>query len=275
MLPLLLILVVMGLSLGFIFGYPQWVQWKRERLLTHPFPEQWLATVQQSLPMYDALTVEQQKNLRNCVQILIAEKQFIGCQGVTVTMEMKVVISAIASLLLCHREHQFFPKLKTILVYPHPYRVQKQVHVGGGVTTVQEESRLGESWSRDQLVLAWDQIERDLRQWNDGRNLILHEFSHQLDQADGVAEGVPLLATKELYQQWSSVMSKEFNLLCKWVNQGRKTALDPYGTLNPAEFFAVATESFFEKPRQVSQKHPALYELLRQYYGVDPLADWL
>ena len=123
--------------------------------------------------------------------------------------------------------------------------------------------------------MAWDQIERDLRQWNDGRNLILHEFSHQLDQADGVAEGVPLLATKDLYQQWSSVMSKEFNLLCKWVNQGKKTALDPYGTLNPAEFFAVATESFFEKPRQVSQKHPALYKLLRQYYGVDPLADWL
>jgi Mlc titration factor MtfA (ptsG expression regulator) len=131
-------------------------------------------------------------------------------------------------------------------------------------------ARLGESWSQDQLILSWEQVRQDLLNWQDGHNVVLHEFAHQLDQEDGRAEGVPILRRALDYQLWSEIMTAEYLQLGDRVGKGKKTVMDSYGATNPAEFFAVATETFFEKPNQLHQKHQALYELLQRYYRLDP-----
>ena len=268
MVGFLIVFGLMAVSLGFILGYPYWLGWKRNRIRSKPFPERWLATVQSILPMYEKLTVEQQQHLRGSMQVLLAEKQFIGCNGLTVTEEMKVVIVAIASLLLFRDHQNYFPKLRSILIYPTAFRVKQVVDVGGGVIQERQEVRLGESWARDQLVLSWQQVQYDSQHWADGHNVVLHEFAHQLDQADGKAEGLPILRKQEDYVTWAQVMTREYQQLCQDAKRGQKTVLNTYGALNPAEFFAVATETFFEKPHQMLKKHPQLYQQLATYYNL-------
>ncbi|MCM1981862.1 M90 family metallopeptidase [Lyngbya confervoides] len=272
MTALLVVLTVMGVSLGVIFGYPVWKNWRRRRLRASPFPAQWLATVRATIPFYDQIPADLQGQIQESIQVLLAEKQFIGCNGLVVTLEMKIQILAIAALLLFSQNHRYFPQLKTILLYPTAYRVRHRLPVGGGMVEERQEVRLGESWSRDQLVLAWDQVQRDLGQWQDGRNVVLHEFAHQLDQAEGPTEGVPRLAQSEAYSAWATVMTRAYRQLCADVQRGRPTVLDPYGASSPAEFFAVATEAFFEKPQQLFRQQRDLYHLLRTYYGLDRLA---
>ncbi|MEW6499597.1 MAG: M90 family metallopeptidase, partial [Cyanobacteriota bacterium] len=132
-------------------------------------------------------------------------------------------------------------------------------------------ARLGESWTNDQLVLSWEQVKQDTYNWRDGHNVVLHEFAHQLDQEDGKAEGVPILQRDSDYDLWAKVMTEEYQQLCNDIQRGVKTVMNSYGATNPAEFFAVATETFFEKPRQLLKQHPALYEQLQRYYQLDPV----
>ena len=136
------------------------------------------------------------------------------------------------------------------------------------------EARLGESWIRDQVVLSWEQIKQDTSHWNDGHNVVLHEFAHQLDSEDGKTNGVPILPKNSDYLLWAKVMTKEYQQLCRETQQGVKTVIDAYGATNPAEFFAVVTETFFEKPHQLLDKHPELYRLLQSYYQLNPV-EWI
>jgi hypothetical protein len=182
---------------------------------------------------------------------------------------MKVIIAAIACLLLLNDQGNYFPKLRSILVYPDTYWVNETVTVGFGIVENRKVARLGESWSTDQVVLSWAQVEYDLHHWCDGQNIVLHEFAHQLDQADGRADGVPILMSAATYESWAQIMAAAYQQLCADASTGQQTVMNHYGTLNPAEFFAVATETFFEKPRLLQQHHPALYNLLRSYYQLD------
>jgi Mlc titration factor MtfA (ptsG expression regulator) len=156
-------------------------------------------------------------------------------------------------------------------VYPNAYFVQETTAIGKYVVEERRVARLGESWANDQLVLSWEQVKQDINNWKDGRNVVLHEFAHQLDQEDGKAEGVPILQHNSDYAIWAKVMTEAYQQLCNDVLQGVKTVMDSYGATNPAEFFAVATETFFEKPHQLLSKHPALYEQLQRYYQLDPV----
>lgn len=277
MVALLVVVSIMAIALGLIFGYPRFRQWQRQQLIRRPFPERWLSTLAQ-IPPYQKLSPSQQACLRHQMQVFLHEKQFIGCQGVQVTEEMKVIIAAIACLLILPNRGTPFPVLRSILVYPTAYRVKQSIVNEIGLVEERREVRLGESWSRDQVILAWSVIEQDLRQWDDGHNVILHEFAHQLDQADGQAEGVPILGDgfrptlghRADYREWARVMGAAYQQLRTAVQQHQATVLDAYGTLNPAEFFAVATETFFERPHPLQQEYPALYEQLQQYYQLDP-----
>jgi MtfA peptidase len=273
MVALVVVVSIMAIALSLILGYPLFRQWQRQHLRRRPFPELWLATLARISP-YPKLSSAQQESLRDQMQVFLHEKQFIGCQGVQVTEEMKVIIAAIACLLILSNRGTPFPVLRSILVYPDAYRVKNSVVNEIGLVEEQQEVRLGESWSRDQVVLAWSVIQRDLNSWNDGHNLILHEFAHQLDQADGQAEGVPILSDRAHYREWTRVMGATYQQLCTAVQQKQSTVLDAYGTLNPAEFFAVATETFFECPQSLQQEYPALYEQLQRYYELDP-ASWV
>lgn len=260
--------VVSVIAIG-ILCYPLFVKWQRDRLIAKQFPKSWLSIIESNLSIYKSLTSEQQKELLGYIQVFLKEKQFIGCLGLQITEEIKVTIAAIACLLLFGDRKTYFPNLRSVLVYPHAYIVNELI-MNSYVLEERRVARLGESWTRDQLVLSWEQIQQDVLNWKDGHNVILHEFAHQLDQEDGQAEGVPILPRVLDYEVWKQVMSAEYLQLCDRVENGQKTVLDNYGATSPAEFFAVATETFFEKPKQLNQKHEVLYELLQRYYRLDP-----
>jgi Mlc titration factor MtfA (ptsG expression regulator) len=260
--------VISTIAIG-ILCYPLFVKWQRDRLIAKQFPKSWLSIIESNLSIYKSLTSEHQKELLGYIQVFLKEKQFIGCLGLQITEEIKVTIAAIACLLLFGDRKTYFPNLRSVLVYPHAYIVNELI-MNSYVLEERRVARLGESWTRDQLVLSWEQIQQDVLNWKDGHNVILHEFAHQLDQEDGQAEGVPILPRVLDYEVWKQVMSAEYLQLCDRVENGQKTVLDTYGATSPAEFFAVATETFFEKPKQLNQKHEVLYEILQRYYRLDP-----
>ncbi len=199
------------------------------------------------------------------VQVLIAEKNFEGCGDLEeVTREMKVVIMAQAALLLVGRDHRLFAKLRTILLYPAAF--------SGGRDEHDETVRLGESWESGSVILSWRSVQRGGEDERDGRNVVIHEFAHQLDQENRHADGLPELKDRSAIGNWAHTFSTAYEHFCKDLDAGRKTVMDPYGATNPAEFFAVGTETFFEKAKQLHRDYPELYEQLKGYYGLDPLA---
>lgn len=274
MLETALVLLLIGVMIAVILFNPLLVRQRRNRVMQRAFPPLWHALVKKTLPMYARLSPAQCRQLQGYIQVFLAEKQFIGCAGLQVTEEMRVTIAAIACLLLLHKRGHYFPNLRSILLYPGAYWATETTSSDGYIVEEQRVARLGESWLRDQVVLSWEQVQYDLKHWQDGQNVILHEFAHQLDQEDGKGEGVPILEQRSDYEHWAKVMTQEYQRLCQEVQRGLKTVMDQYGTTNPAEFFAVATETFFEKPSALRQRSPALYELLQHYYQLDP-AQWL
>jgi hypothetical protein len=246
---------------------------KRKRLFAKPFPEEFKQIVRSNVPLYSRLPDSLKEQLHGLINVFIAEKNFEGCGGLELTNEMKVTIAAQACILLLNRRTKYFPKLRTILVYPHTY-VARTVSSNGIITSNGQSVRLGESWQSGPVVLAWDSVKGGTLNITDARNVVLHEFAHQLDQEDGAADGAPILERRSRYITWARVLSKEYEVLRKKMRKHRRSVLDKYGATNPAEFFAVATETFFEKPRQMEKEHPELYDELKNYYKVDPAA-WL
>jgi MtfA peptidase len=271
MLQTALVLVAVGLIIFTIFAYPLWVRIRQNRLKRRPLNPQQQAILEHSLPMYESLSVDERRRLQGHVLVFLSQKQFIGCRGLQVTEQMKVTVAAIAALLLLNERGKYFPRLRSILMYPDAYIAHERVAMAGGVVEERQVARLGESWTTDQVVLSWQQIQYDLIHWQDGQNVILHEFAHQLDQEDGKAEGVPVLQRDADYKTWAEIMTVEYQQLCDRTTKGQKTVLNPYGATNPAEFFAVATETFFEKPQQLMTHHGALYDQLQRYYQLNPL----
>lgn len=265
----ILILLILGILLT-----PFFTQHRRKKIQNRPFPPLWTAIIDNHLPIYPHLLPDERRQLQGKIKVFLAEKQFIGCGGLKVTEEMKITIAAVACLLIVNQPNQYFPKLRSILVYPSSYLVNQTRPMGNYIVEEKRVARLGESWTKDQLVLSWEQVKQDTQNWHDGHNVILHEFAHQLDQEDGQAEGVPILATQSDYQKWAKIMSHEYKQLCENVQQGKKIVMSAYGATNPAEFFAVATETFFEKPQQLFRKHPQLYQQLQDYYHLNPL-QWI
>jgi Mlc titration factor MtfA (ptsG expression regulator) len=251
---------------------------KRARLKATPFPAQWNRILVDGFPLYARLPEEDRNELQAHIQVFLAEKRFEGCGGLEITEEMKVCITAQACLLLLHRETDYYPGLRSILVYPSTYFVKTTRHVGAGVMEERHDSRLGEAWDSGAIVLAWDAVRAGAADPGDGHNVVFHEFAHQLDFEDGRTDGAPLLATedpwyrrKDRYKAWKRVLGSEYEKLRANVEAGEQSAIDEYGATNPAEFFAVATESFFERPLEMQRRHPELYEELKRFYRQDPV----
>jgi len=246
-----------------------WRRRRRAQLRAQPFPAAWLEVLE-TLPLYRRLDEADQAELRGHLQVFLAEKTFEGCGGQAIDDRVRVTIGAQACLLLLHRETDYFPDLGSILVYPSGYQAAHEEVGPGGVVTEGTSHRLGESWTRGAVVLAWDSVLGGAARLNDGENVTLHEFAHQLDQEDGEADGAPILATRSAYGPWAEVLGHDYEQLQAAVQRGRRSLIDAYGATNPAEFFAVATEVFFERPRRLKRKHPELYEQLRDFYRQDP-----
>ena len=253
-----------------IFGFLK--RRRRQRLRAQPFPRAWRLIVTRNLPIFRRLPPEDQTELLGHVQVFLAEKHFEGCDELELTDEIRVTIAAEACLLLLHRETDYYPHLITILVYPSGYTAHEVRHLGGNIWEEGAQDRLGHTARRlGVMVLAWDSAKRGVADPSDGRNLVLHEFAHQLDFEDFQTDGAPALATRAEYLAWARVMSKEFEALRAADEAGTPTVLDTYGAKAPAEFFAVVTEAFFERPRALRAKHPELYAELARFFCQDPV----
>ena len=189
------------------------------------------------------------------------------------TDEIRVTIAGEACLLLLNRSTNAYFQLYHILVYPSSFVAAREERNEAGVVSQKETGLLGESWSQGKVILSWDDVIKGARNFNDGHNVVLHEFAHQLDQESGSANGAPLLGSQSCYQRWSSVLSEEFENLQHQTHHGFKSVIDEYGATNPAEFFAVVTETFFERPNELKKKHPDLFDEMKTFYAVDP-CEW-
>jgi hypothetical protein len=269
---LLLVLAVGGLILLWLCGEPLVRAHWRRHLRSRPLRESW-RTLLRRQPLYRRLPPRLQAELRGHLQVFLAEKRFVGCAGLEVTDLMRVTIASQACLLLLGRAGEGFADLREVLVYPEAFVVDRLQIDPLGLHTDLSRVLMGESSSRGQVVLSWDDARIGAADADDGRNVVIHEFAHQLDQEFGHANGAPLLAHREAYARWSQVLAEAFARLRSQLAQGLPTVLDPYAGTDPAEFFAVACEVFFEQPARLKRQEPALYAQLQAYFTVDP-ASW-
>jgi Mlc titration factor MtfA (ptsG expression regulator) len=245
---------------------------RRSKLLAEPFPAAWRDILHRNVVHYRYLTAREQARLREDVRIFVAEKYWEGCGGLVLNDEIKVTIAGQACLLVLGMEHNYFDRVQSILVYPAGYVYPGKDDGLGGPVQPEGEARLGEAWYRGPVILSWADVQKDGREPQAGHNLVVHEFAHQLDMLDGVINGTPPLGSAAERARWKEVMTAEYRRLVEECGRGRATLLDQYGATDEAEFFAVATECFFDRPAPMRQRHPQLYDLLRDYYYQDPAA---
>jgi len=254
-----------------IWGKPYAAARRRSKQQAVPLTFRQRRLLKRAMPLYRRLPAPLRQQLNGHIQVFLIEKKVVGADGFKVNDDMRLLIAANACLLLLNRHSDYFTNVKTVVLYPSAYRAsqQKQQH---GVVSNTQQTRLGESWPWGTIVLSWSDSLAGSVNEQDGHNVILHEFAHQLDQQNGGATGTPKLSDTTKYNQWARIFSKEYRQLKSQLWQHKDGVIDRYGATNEAEFFAVVTESFFEQPIQLRQKHAALYELLYGYYQVDPVS---
>jgi len=246
-------------------------QQRRKRLRAQPFAEDAMIVIRQRVRFFERLPAADQQELLGHVQVFLAEKRFEGCGGLELTDDICLTISAQACLLLLHRRTDYFPRLLTILVYPSTYLAKENHPIDENIWHEGTASRLGETGRQlGSMVLAWDAAKSGAADPADGRNVVFHEFAHQLDYENYAADGVPVLTTRDQHAAWGAVMRVEFASLRAADETGIPTLLDNYGATSPAEFFAVATEAFFERPCALRMRHPRLYAEFVRYFHQDP-----
>jgi len=242
------------------FGHRQ-----RERLRGEPFPAAWLTILERNVPLYLELSPAQQQRVREDIQVLLAEKHFEGCEGLRLDDEIRVTIAAHGALLMLGGEPHYFPDVTAILVYPSVRVIPQKLREG--VFETEGKIPVMGLAAQDVVIVAWDQALAGARHLQGGMNVILHEFAHQLDFEDGKADGVPYLQGRGQYAAWARAMKPVY----EWLRAHPDgDVIRAYGARNPAEFFAVTTETFFERPVELRESHPDVYAVLSRYYGLDP-----
>lgn len=254
----------------------QWLREKRRRRwLEEPFPPEWERIIETNVAHDADLDADERARLRAFIQIFVGEKRFEGCGGLEMTDEIRVTIAAQAGLLVLGIPHEYYSNVQSVLVYPTTVVTPKRAPgvfelptgpVASGVPI------LGEAKLRGPVILVWDAVRRNARHPEQGHDVVYHEFAHKLDMLDGAVDGTPPLGNREEVRHWAEVCEREFNDLRARVARGKQTFLDQYGATNEAEFFAVATEFFFDKPTAMERHEPELYALLRSFYGQDTAA---
>jgi len=244
---------------------------RRNNLFLKPLPTDWIQILENNVSIYSLLPQNLREELYGRINIFLDEKEFIGCAGLQISNEIRITIAGNACILQLKRDKRCFPRFTTILIYPDTY-VSKEVKSDGLIVVHEESVRAGESWYRGPVVLSWADVMRGSLNNSDGHNVVLHEFAHKLDEENEIMNGLPVLRDSSHYAEWAEVLSKEFDSLLIRADRGTNSVIDAYGAVSPSEFFAVATESFFEKPLQMKNKLPDLYQQFRRFYNLDPAA---
>ena len=270
--PLLIFILLTLVPALWLLAAPLRIESRRRWLRSQPFPSAWRATLRERVPQVRHLPADLQLQLKKHIQVFVAEKTFVGCGGLAVTDDMRVTIAAQACLLLLNRRTGYFPELREILIYPAAFAVRRIRTDAAGVVHEGPAVHLGESSSRGQVVLSWDDVLRGAADAFDGHNVVIHEFAHQLDQENGEANGAPPLTGRRRVERWTRVFDDAFARLRMQIADPAGPVLDPYGASSPAEFFAVASEAFFERPQHLADAFPDLFDELRSFYRVNPLS---
>jgi Mlc titration factor MtfA (ptsG expression regulator) len=228
---------------------------RRRRYKKRPFPAEWEAIVRDRLPFAARFTVEEHARFQAHLKLFVWEKHWIGANELEVTDEMRVTIAGAAARLSRNLDFGVYDRLTEIVIYPNHYKHPNKEHIV-----------FGEAHTWGTVVLSWDAVTRGLSNPDDGHDTALHEFAHVLDIRDGSFDGTPPIDDDLTLRTWVRVFSSHYLAMKK----GKRRVLRSYGSTNEAEFFAVATEAFFEKPIQLKQKAPELYAELAKFYRVDP-----
>src|SRR5258708_9702882 len=266
----LLLASLLALFVAWVIAEPFLVEARRKDIRARPFPAAWREILRRRVPYFRLLPRALQRQVEGHIQVFIAEKAFTGCAGQEISDEVRVTIAAQACLLILNRRTDYFPNLRDILVYPGAFIIERLRPEPSGVLQEERHALSGESWTHGQVVISWEDAVEGAAIVDDGRNVVIHEFAHQLDQQKGYTNGAPWLGQRDRYPRWSRVMSEEFARLQQQAMIGEPALFSHYGATSPAEFFAVASEVFFEQPRAMASMHPALYEELRTLYRFDP-----
>jgi hypothetical protein len=233
--------------------------WRRKRIVAKPVPRHWLRTLAKRVAFFRELPDEDREPFLKRLKIFVAEKHFISAGGMKITDEVKVVIAAAAARLILKLPVSYYDRLTEIVVYPGDYLRPDE----------EDSPYMGEAHDWGVVVFSWKAVLEGMRGSDDGINAALHEFAHVLDRAEGHFDGTPALGRRERYQEWSRVMTEHFLKLRKECD-AELAALDEYGAESEAEFFAVATEAFFERPDVLLEELPDLYDELKRFYLQDP-----
>jgi MtfA peptidase len=275
---------VTGIELGYValailvagfawFAVARWRRAVRERVVSEqPFKDEWRDVLRARVPLYSKMPAELRERVERLTLAFIARVDFVGCEGLIVTPEMRLTVSAYAALLVTARGIELYSPLRAVLLYPASYVAPRVEEDEAGVVTEGEDVLSGEAIHTDRIVLSW----RDVVTPPDGDgawNLVLHEFAHFLDAS--VGGSLSNRPDERATSPWHDVLDAEFERLRRAVDAGGANdwLFDPYGAEDPSEFFAVATETFFELPTQLETQHPQLYRLLADFFALDP-ARW-
>ncbi|SFR77849.1 hypothetical protein SAMN05216203_2982 [Marinobacter daqiaonensis] len=258
--------IAIALAVFLLFFYRDW---RRSRELDRPFPDSWRETLHNRVPLYRRLPAALRKELEQRVQLFLAEKEFYGCDGFVVDDRVRLTIAGHACLLVLGRSYSDYDEIRSILVYPGAYHViEPQQH--GMVVDMSHQVRAGEASTLGRVVLSWEDCEQSWLDPDSPHNVVLHEFAHQLDYLDGSADGAPPLSGSQA-SHWQETMSRAYEQLRHSLSHHRDSWLDPYGATEPAEFFAVLTETFYQQPRHLHEQQPEVFEVLCGYYRFNPL----
>ena len=250
-----------------------WLRHRRRRAVaTRPFPPAWDAILARCVRQVEWLGAAERARLRAWVAVFVAEKRFEGCGGFAITDEVKVAIAGQAGIVALGFAAEYFDRLRSVLVYPGDYLVPRTTPLEGGGELEWKEARLGETWSGGSMVLAWPGVLAGGRLRDGPRSVVIHECAHLIDLGDGEIDGVPPLPPKRSRQDWSRAMQRCRERFEEALDEGRSTAFDDYAAESEAEFFAVASECFFQDPHRLFRHDKPLYELLQEAWQQDPRA---
>lgn len=250
----------------------RWIKGRRRRrIAARPFSAEWSYALERNFEHWSLLSADEQRRLRETLAVLVDEKHWEGCGGLELTDEIIVTVAAQAALLLLGIEHDYYRNVLSVLVYPEGYLVpRRDVGEGGWVVADGEVPVEGTAHFRGPVVLSWTSALHGGQNARDGRNVVYHEFAHKLDMLDGLVDGTPPLDCSEALDRWVQTMTPVFQSVQKRRRRRKRDVLNDYAGTNVAEFFAVATEVFFEKPAKLRKRHPEVYDALRDFYGQDP-----
>ena len=254
------------------------IGWLRGKQEPEPLPDDlWQATLE-SLPFLARLNDEEQARLRALAEAFLTEKEFTSAGGLELTDAMCVSIAVQGCLPILNLGLGYYRDWVGIVVYPDEFVIPRTVEDEFGVVHEYDDIASGEAWDGGPLLLSW----HDAQMAGDGYNVVIHEFAHKLDMRNGEADGIPPLPAELPRREWESTLMAAYEDFCAKVDTldaapepladeiADALPLDPYAAENPGEFFAVASESFFEAPDRLATHYPALYMLFKRYFRQDP-----